>query len=65
MPEIRRKLVIVGDPGCGKVSIIPYLIPSCARPIVTRYADGTLLLRRNLDLLVVRLCERNFPRGMS
>jgi hypothetical protein len=63
MSEI-RKLVIVGDPGCGKVSIIiPCLNPPAVRGPMYQggYADGTLLLRRNLDLLVDRLCERNFP----
>ena len=65
MSEIRRKLVIVGDGACGKVSPTPCLDPGQARSrsLVFRdgYADGILAVRRSLDLLVDRLLERNFP----
>ena len=68
MSEIRRKLVIVGDGACGKVSTIPCIDPS-RRGYASWYAetdtDGILVLRRNLDLLVDCLLERNFPRGTS
>ena len=64
MSEIRRKLVIVGDGACGKVSISPCIDPgqvSCALVCQEGYADEILVLRRNLDLLVDRLLERNLP----
>ena len=65
MSEIRRKLVIVGDGACGKVSIVPCLDSgqgrSCALVCQGKYADGITVLRRNLDLFVDRLLERNFP----
>jgi len=65
MSEIRRKLVIVGDGACGKVSITPCIDPGQAqsRALVCQdgYADETLVLRRYLDLFVDRFLERNFP----
>ena len=65
MSEIRRKLVIVGDGACGKVSVGPCIDPECAQSCAPVYQDGytddTLVLRRNVDLLVDRLLKRNFP----
>jgi len=59
--------VIVGDGACGKVSIAPHIDPGQAQsraPVCKDgYADGALVLCRNLDLFVDRFLERNFPRG--
>jgi hypothetical protein len=65
MSEIRRKLVIVGDGACGKVSIIPCPNRGRARLCVLmrqdEFANGILFAPGILDLLVDRLLERNFP----
>ena len=54
MSEIRRKLVIVGDGACGKVSISP--VCSAFSTLFTGLFP--------LDLLVDCLLQRNIPRGM-
>ena len=65
MSELRRKLVIVGDGACGKVSNPPCLNNSWARLCALMrqggFADGILFAPEILDLLVDRLLERNFP----
>ena len=65
MSEIRRKLVIVGDGACGKVSTTHCLDPgqtrSCYSVCQDGCADGLLVVRRNLDLFVDCLLERNIP----
>jgi hypothetical protein len=65
MSEIRRKLVIVGDGACGKVSTTPRIDSGqtrlCALVRWEGFADGILVLRRILDLPVDRFLERNFP----
>jgi hypothetical protein len=60
MSEIRRKLVIVGDGACGKVSITPYIDPG-----QVQCTEMDMLTKSwccaGTDLLVDRLLERNFP----
>lgn len=59
MSEIRRKLVIVGDGACGKVSVVSVVRARMRRrttPVLTTQPSPT-------DLFADCVLERNVPRG--